>query len=58
MRGLVGHVLDQGKAEFVLEVSLPELLVVVQVLLVLRHQQFLREAVSTPAAVVLNSAYS
>ena len=58
MRGFVGHVLDQRKTELVLQVGLPELLVVVDVFFVLWYQQFLRGVIDTPDGVVLNSASS
>jgi hypothetical protein len=54
MGGLVGHVLDEGKAEFVLEVGLPELLVVVDVRFEVRVEQFLDRCTRTPAALIAN----
>jgi hypothetical protein len=52
--GLVGDVLDQGEAELVLEVGLPELLVVVDVRLEVRIHQVLPPTKSTPAVLVSN----
>jgi hypothetical protein len=54
--GLIGDVLDEGEAQFVFEIGLPELLVVVDIRLEIWIDEFLDGEVRYPCSIGFESA--
>jgi hypothetical protein len=52
LRSFVRNILDERKTQFVLQIRLPELLVVVDICLEIRIDKFLCSKMTTPAALV------